>query len=191
MGALLSFLWALPLDGCQPATGGPAVTSAPCSDVSASAEQNARVLRRLHDERQIVEAVSDILAAGDPHLQAAAAAQVILVATRIGQSAWRDAHREKLAIANKISTVNATPAQFEAQLDQYQEMELQRVYRLLGALGGEAAMDYAFEEASDTAQSTRRRALALKLAEDLARAGARRHADQIPALADELRQKEP
>jgi len=192
LGARLSVLWASSIGACQPVTGGRTATTAPpCSDVSAPAARNVAVLRRLHDERQIVDAVSEILAAGDPQLQAAAAAQVIVAVTRVGETTWRDAHRERLAMANRLSTVNPTAAQFEEQLDQYQEMELARIYRLLGALGGEAAMDYAFEEASKTAQSARRRLMALELAEDLARVGARRHASEIPALAEELRQTKP
>jgi hypothetical protein len=176
---------------CQPEGSARAARPEDCFAASSSSEPNAELLRHLQDEHEIFETVSKILATGDPVLRERAAAQLVLFVTTVGGTTWRESHRERLAAADRLSKLAPTPAQFEEQLDQYQEMELQRLYRPLAALGGEAAMDYAFDEASDTASSIRRRRLAVDLAENLLRSGARRHAEQLPVLAEELRHVSP
>jgi hypothetical protein len=129
-----------------------------------------------------------VLATGNPALRESAAARVVLAATIVGGSRWRDAQRAKLAEADAISKLHPTSEQFEEQLNMFQLEELKRLYRLLSALGGEAPADYAFSEATNSTLSLERRLLALELAENLQRAGARRHADQLSALSAELRQ---
>ena len=76
-------------------------------------------------------------------------------------------------------------------IDLYQFAKLQRLYRMLSALGGESAVDYAFAEASNTSLPLGRRLLAVDLAENLMRSGTQRHAREIPALSAELHGAQP
>jgi len=134
--------------------------------------------------------VSKILATGDAAKREAAAASVVVLATVVGGAAWRGSGRRALEAANSASGLSPSAAEFEDQLDTYQLEELETVYRALAALGGEAAADYAFDEATDTSLPLKRRLLAVDLAENLLRSGAKRHAEQIPALARKLRRAE-
>ena len=147
------------------------------------------LLTALHadDDHGLPEAVARILETGDPALRETAATRVVLLATVIGGSAWRDSARRRLETANSASGLAPTPEQLEHQLDDYQLSTLARIYRSMAALGGEAAADYAFGEAAKESLSLRRRLLAIDLAENLMRSGARRHAAEIPGLAAKLR----
>lgn len=128
-----------------------------------------------------------ILATGDPLLREQAAARVVVLATVVGQDEWRSSRRRgDLVAANTASGLHPTPEQLEEQFQAWQTAELARLFRMLSALGGETAMDYAFDVASSFNLPLARRVLAIELAENLMRSGARRHAAQIPKLSAEL-----
>ncbi len=144
------------------------------------------MLAKLHDDGQIADVVANIIATGDGSLRAAAAAQVILFAMDVHTQPWRETHRARLVKGNTASGLAPTPEEVDWQLGRYQAGTLARLYRILGALGGEAAADYAFAEASDTSSPLDLRMLALDLAENLAASGARRHADDLSKLSADL-----
>ena len=63
--------------------------------------------------------------------------------------------------ANKASKLSPKPEQFRAQLEQYQEEELLRVFASMKRVGGQPAVDYLLGFAENKANSDKKRANAL------------------------------
>ncbi|KYF58488.1 hypothetical protein BE04_37270 [Sorangium cellulosum] len=98
---------------------------------------------------------------GDPQAKEAASANLVAIARFVTSSEWVDAKKPELQAANAASKITPTEKQFEAQLAQYQEEELFRVYGSMKKLGGRPSVDFLLGFAADKNQPEKRRQAAL------------------------------
>lgn len=98
---------------------------------------------------------------GDDKTKQAASTALVAVAKYVMSEEWVKTKTPDLQAANAASKLEPTPAQFQAQLNQYQDEELFRVLGAMKNVGGRPAVDFAFEVASNKQQSEKRRQAAL------------------------------
>jgi hypothetical protein len=98
---------------------------------------------------------------GDDKTKQAASTALVAVAKYIMSDEWVKVKTPDLQAANAASKLEPTPAQFQAQLNQYQDEELFRVFGAMRNVGGRPAVDFAFEVAAKKEQSEKRRQAAL------------------------------
>ena len=82
--------------------------------------------------------------------------------------AWRDANRAKLRAANQASNVEPTEAQFEAQLDAYQEEQVAPLFVKMTEMGGPDVLAFCLAIAEDGASRTRIRRMGVEVVGALA-----------------------
>src|SRR6185295_10369623 len=98
---------------------------------------------------------------------------------------WLTSRRAKLDAANKISSkVPVPPAQFEKQLELYQEEETLRVFTSMKKIGGPPVVDFLLNYAGDKKASEKRRAPALVALEGKIDKTNKAQVDKILALAE-------
>jgi len=107
---------------------------------------------------QMASLVSEI---GDAPAKEAASAQMVAIARYVTSEDWAREKKPELQKANEASKLTPTEKQFEAQLAQYQEEELFRVFGSMKKIGGRPAVDFLLGYAADKAQPEKRRQAAL------------------------------
>jgi hypothetical protein len=109
-----------------------------------------------------IEALSDFVADfGDPATKLAASQRLVAVAAHTSSQEWINQKSPGVEAANKASKLNPTKEQFQAQLAQYQEEELLRVFASMKRVGGAPVTEFLLKFAQDKTQSDKRRAGAL------------------------------
>ena len=98
---------------------------------------------------------------GDPETREAAGRKLVELARFTNSSAWIEKTKPVVDEANRASKLNPTPQQREAQLKQYQDEALTKVFASLKKIGTRAAVEYCLEVAVDKAQDPKRRQAAL------------------------------
>lgn len=98
---------------------------------------------------------------GDPETRLAAGEKLVAVATEVNSEAWRKQKAAVVERANEASKLKPTQEQFNAQLVQYQEEELLRIFTSMKKVGGKAVVAYLLRFAQDRSQSDKLRASAM------------------------------
>jgi predicted ArsR family transcriptional regulator len=102
--------------------------------------------------------VADI---GDPATKEAASASLVEIARHVSSAEWIGLKKPEVQAANAASKLAPTEKQLEAQLQQYQEEELFRVFGAMKKVGGRPAVDWLLAFAGDKNQVEKRRQGAL------------------------------
>jgi hypothetical protein len=109
-----------------------------------------------------IDAVSDLVADyGDPPTKLTASERLVTVARDVDSDAWIKQKSPGVEAANKASKLAPTPDQFKAQMAQYQEEELLRVFASMKRIGGPPTVDFLLHLAQDKNQNPKIRAGAL------------------------------
>jgi hypothetical protein len=98
---------------------------------------------------------------GDDATKAKAGEKLVAVAKEVNSETWIKQKAPGVEAANKASKMNPTADQFKAQLAQYQEEELLRVFSSMKKVGGKPISAYLVGFAQDKNQPEKRRAAAL------------------------------
>lgn len=108
-----------------------------------------------------LDRMADLVAElGDVKTKEAASKQLVTVAKDIASDHWIQQKSPLVEAANKASKLNPTPEQFKAQLEQYQEEELLRVFASMKKVAQTPAVDFLLDFAK-TNKNEKRRAAAL------------------------------
>ena len=98
---------------------------------------------------------------GDRQTKLEASKRLVVIATDVNSENWVKRKSVDVDRANKASKLNPTKRQFDAQLAQYQEEELLRVFSSMKRVGQAPVVDWLLKYAADTKQTDKRRAAAL------------------------------
>jgi hypothetical protein len=107
---------------------------------------------------QMAALVSEL---GDPKTKDAASTSLVNIAKYVTSDEWTKVKTPELQAANAASKLAPTEKQFQAQLAQYQDEELFRVFGALKKAGGRPAVDFCLGFAATKEQNEKRRAAAL------------------------------
>jgi len=132
--------------------GAPAVKQLP----SSISETSAKVDRAC-------QLIADI---GDDDTKKRASDALVALGKHVDSSDWMDKQRALVLEANQKAKINATPAQVNDQLKQYQEQELERVFTNIKRVGGRPAVDFCLAYAHDKTKSEKMRTDALAALEN-------------------------
>jgi len=124
----------------------------------------------------ISQLVADL---GDEPTKLQASQRLVAVAREVDSSAWLTRKALMLKQANEASGYKVEGARFDAQLAQFQEEELLRVFSSLKLVGQAPAVDYLLEYAADKSHAEKRREAALAAMEGHVD---RKNADQVARL---------
>ncbi|EYF06655.1 hypothetical protein [Chondromyces apiculatus] len=113
------------------------------------------------EARRLDQTASLIAELGDPATKAAASEQLASVARWTLSSEWLQQKKPELQKANEASKLAPTEKQLEAQLAQYQDEELFRLFGSMRKIGGRPVVEFLLGVASDPAQGEKRRQAAL------------------------------
>ena len=107
---------------------------------------------------QISSLISEL---GDQKTKDAASTALVAIATYVTSPDWIKVKTPELQAANAASKLEPTPEQFNAQLAQYQDEELFRVFGAMKKIGGRPSIDFALKFGGDSKQGEKRRQAAL------------------------------
>lgn len=107
---------------------------------------------------RISQMVSDF---GDDATKAKASEKLVAVAKEVNSPKWIEQKAGVVEAANKASKLNPKPEQFKAQVAQYQEEELTKVFSSMKKVGGKPVVTFLVAFAQDKSQSDKRRQVAL------------------------------
>jgi len=108
------------------------------------------------------DAIADLVAdLGDQEAKLQTSQKLVAIAREVDSEAWLKKKAPSVEAANKASGLNPTKEQFQAQLEQYQEEELLRVFQSMKKVGQPPVVDYLLGYAQDSKQAEKRRAAAL------------------------------
>ncbi len=109
-----------------------------------------------------IDALSELIAdAGDPPTKLAASQRLVVVATDVASEGWIRQKSPGVEAANKAQKLTPTPDQFKAQMKQYQEEELLRVFASMKRIGGPPVVEFLLRFVQDKTQDNKSRAGAL------------------------------
>ncbi len=98
---------------------------------------------------------------GDDATKLTASKNLVVVAKEIDSDKWVKQKSPLVDAANKASKLSPTPEQFKAQLDQYQEEELLRIFSSMKKVGGAPVVAHLLAYGKDKEKPEKRRASAL------------------------------
>ncbi|MFS8071254.1 MAG: hypothetical protein ACMG6S_33210, partial [Byssovorax sp.] len=107
---------------------------------------------------QMAALVSEL---ADPKTKEAASAQLVGIAQYVLSDEWTKIKDPELKAFNTASRLEPTPKQFEAQLAQWRDEDLVRVFASMRKVGGRACVDFLLTFAANKEQSEKRRQAAL------------------------------
>jgi hypothetical protein len=109
-----------------------------------------------------IDAMTELIADfGDAPTKLAASERLVVVASETASENWIRQKSPGVEAANKASKLAPTPEQFKAQMDQYQEEELLRIFASMKRIAGAPVVEYLLRFAQDKTQSPKRRSGAL------------------------------
>ncbi len=109
-----------------------------------------------------IDALADLIADyGDPQTKATASERIVAVARDVDSDAWIKQKSPGVEAANKASKLAPTPEQFKAQMQQYQQEELLRVFASMKRIGGAPVVEFLLRLAQDKNHDPKLRAGAL------------------------------
>jgi len=98
---------------------------------------------------------------GDEKTKAAASQQLVVIAQFVLSDDWVKVKKPELQAANAASKLEPTEVQFQAQLKQYQDEELTRLFGSMRKVGGRPVIDFCLDFAAKKDQGDKRRQAAL------------------------------
>lgn len=98
---------------------------------------------------------------GDDATKAKVASKLVDLAKYVASAKWVEKTKPEVEKANLASKLEATPAQLNAQVTQFQDESLTRVFGALKKVGTRPAIDYCLAFAADKTQSENRRLAAV------------------------------
>jgi hypothetical protein len=98
---------------------------------------------------------------GDPETKLRASTALVSVAKNVSSEEWLAQKKPAVETANKQSKLNPTADQLKAQLAQYQEEELLRVFGSMKKIGGKPVVEYLLGYVQDKNGLEKRRAAAM------------------------------
>jgi hypothetical protein len=107
---------------------------------------------------RVSQMISDF---GDDATKAKASEKLVAVAKEVNSETWIKQKAPGVEAANKASKMSPTPDQFKAQLAQYQEEELLRIFTSMKKVGGKPVVSYLLAFAQDKSQPEKRRGAAM------------------------------
>jgi hypothetical protein len=109
-----------------------------------------------------IDALSELIAdQGDPATKLTASQRLVAVASDVASENWIKQKSPGVEAANKASKLAPTPEQFKAQMTQYQEEEMMRVFASMKRIGGVPVVEFLLRLAQDKTQNPKNRAGAL------------------------------
>ncbi|HEY3237228.1 MAG TPA: HEAT repeat domain-containing protein [Polyangiaceae bacterium] len=133
-----------------------------------------------------IDRMSELVADfGDPGTKALASQRLVAVASYVASDAWIQEKAPMVSEANRQTKLNPSPDQFKAQLKQYQEEELLRVFTSMKKVGGTAAVDYLLKFALEKSYPPKQRATALASLEGNLDRSNPAHVDTVLSLASD------
>ena len=109
-----------------------------------------------------LDRMSDLTAElGDPETKLRASTALVAVAKSVNSDEWVAQKKPAVEAANKQSKLTPTADQLKAQLSQYQEEELLRVFGSMKKIGGKPVVDYLLGFVQDKNGLEKRRAAAM------------------------------
>ncbi len=109
-----------------------------------------------------IDKMSDLIAElGDDAAKLAASKRLVQVAAEIDSEKWVKQKSPLVDAANKASKLSPTADQFKAQLDQYQEEELLRIFASMKKVGGAPVVEFLLNYGKNKDKPEKRRASAL------------------------------
>jgi len=129
------------------------------------------------------DAIAGLIAdLGDKAAKLSASNKLVAIAREVDTEAWVKKRAPSVEAANKASGLTPTKEQFQAQLEQYQEEELLRVFQSMQKVGQTPVVDYLLAYAKDSKNPEKRRANALASLEGHLERNNPAHADAILSL---------
>lgn len=113
------------------------------------------------DAKRLDQMASQVAEIGDPPTKEAASASLVAIVRFVTSDEWVKLKKPELQAGNAASKLVPTETQFKAQLAQYQEEELFRVFGSMKKLGGRPSVDFLLAFAADKQQPEKRRQAAL------------------------------
>ncbi|WP_234023068.1 hypothetical protein [Sorangium cellulosum] len=113
------------------------------------------------DATRLDQMASLVAEHGDAATKEAASANLVAIAQFVSSDEWTKLKKPELEAANAASKLTPTEKQFEAQLAQYQEEEIFRVFGSMKKLGGRPSVDFLLGFAANKDQPEKRRQAAL------------------------------
>jgi hypothetical protein len=113
------------------------------------------------ESRKLDQMAALVQELGDAKTKEAASAAVVAVAKYVTSEEWVKNKKPELQAANAASKLEPTEAQFKAQLAQYQDEDLFRVFASMKKVGGRPAIDFLLGFAAQKDQGEKRRQAAL------------------------------
>jgi HEAT repeat protein len=102
-----------------------------------------------------IDRISQMIADfGDDATKARASEKLVAVAKEVNSQKWIDQKAGVVEAANKASKLNPKPEQFKAQVAQYQEEELTKVFASMKKVGGKPVVAFLLAFAQDKKDST-------------------------------------
>jgi HEAT repeat protein len=127
----------------------------------------------------IARLVADL---GDEKTKVDASRRLVAIAQDVASPGWKKKKAPSVEAANKASGLEPTKDQFEAQLDQYQEEELLRVFQSMTKIGQTPIVDFLLQYAQNKDYPAKRRAAALAALEGHLDRKKPAHADAVLSL---------
>ncbi len=131
-----------------------------------------------------IDRISDLIAElGDAETKARASRNLVVVAQKTSSEDWIRERAPAVDQANKQSKLNPSKTQFRAQLEQYQEEELLRVFGSMKRVGGAPAVNFLLTFAQDKSRSEKKRAASLAAVQGNLDRSNPAHADALLTVA--------
>lgn len=126
------------------------------------AEGVERLPAQIEPNAKKIDRMSDLIAdLGSDKAKLTASERLVAVAKEIASDRWIQQKAPSVEAANKASKLSPTKEQFQAQLGQYQEEELLRIFSSMKKVGGAPIVGFLLGYAKDKNNPEKRRAAAL------------------------------
>jgi len=129
---------------------------------------------------RLVQFIADF---GDEQTKLRASKKMVEVAEYTAAAKWKEDKAPSVRKANQDSKLNPTPKQFEDQLAQYQEEELNRIFSSMKKVGGKPVVDFLIGFAANRSVPEKQRTTAVAALENNLDKNDPKHADAMFALA--------
>lgn len=113
------------------------------------------------DSKRLDAMAGQVAELGDTKTKEAASAALVAIAQYVLSDEWKKVKEPELKAANAASRLEPTDKQFQAQLAQFQEEDLFRVFGSMRKVGGRPTIDFLLNFAAKKEESEKRRQAAL------------------------------
>jgi hypothetical protein len=136
------------------------------------------------DQQTKLDKISGLIAdLGDPDTKQKASENIVVLAKKIDSADWINKQKPIVEDADKRAGQKVTPAQLDAQVKQYQDQELTKVFSAMKRIGGRPVVEYAIVYGTDAKNSPERRTAALAAIEGRIDKGNTADIDRLFAIA--------